>query len=70
MANRKYKNAVQERKARERSNRLYKSRAQTPFTIRFHNVNDKEVIARLKSVPNRCDYIRKLVLKDIEKEEG
>lgn len=69
MANRKYKNAVQARKAKERINRLYKSRAQTPFTIRFHNINDADVINKLKTVPNRCDYIRKLVRNDIQKEE-
>lgn len=70
MANRKYKNAVQEHKARARSNRLYKVRAQVAFTIRYHKVNDCKVIEKLKTVPNRCDYIRHLVLEDINKEEG
>lgn len=65
MANRKYKNAVQERKAKTRINNAYKKRAQTAFTLRYHNVNDADVIAKLKSESNKIDYIRKLIRKDI-----
>ncbi len=68
MANYKYPNARARAKAIDKRNRKYKREKQTAFTIRFHNVNDKEVIERLNSVPNRCDYIRKLVLKDIKEE--
>jgi hypothetical protein len=69
MANRKYKNAVQERKARTRINNAYKKRAQTAFTLRFHNVNDSKIINRLKEQENTTNYIRGLVTADMEKEE-
>lgn len=38
----------------------------TPFMFRFHNVNDGKVIAKLKSAPNKVDYVRQLILKDID----
>lgn len=37
----------------------------TKFTIKYNNKDDAEVIFRLNTVPNRTDYIRQLVLKDI-----
>ncbi len=66
MANRKYKNATQAHKAQLRADYKYKRKAMTPFTVRFHNVSDAEVIAKLKNVDNRCDYIRQLVLEDLK----
>lgn len=68
MANYKYKNDIQRRKAIARSNKEYKKRAQKAFSLRFHKVYDEAVITKFKSVPNITDYVRKLVLKDIEKE--
>lgn len=69
MANRKYKNAVQERKARNRTITKYHTRAMKSFTFRFHNESDSAVIAKLKSKENKNDYIRQLILNDIQKEE-
>lgn len=68
MANRKYKNAVQERKARTRITTKYHTRATTTFTFRFHKENDKDVISTLKGKDNKNDYIRQLILADIRKE--
>lgn len=70
MANRKYRNIVQARKARNRSDRKYKAHAQKAFTIRYHKVNDSAIIAKLKSVPNKVDYIRQLIIQDIQKERA
>lgn len=67
MANRKYKNAVQERRARTKANNAYKKRSQVAFTFRYHKVNDKDVIDRIMSVPNKIDYVRQLILSDIKK---
>jgi len=39
----------------------------TNFGIRFHNENDKDVIERLRTVPNKTDYIRQLVRADLNK---
>ena len=65
MANRKYANAVQERKAKNRITRKYHVRAMKAYTFRFHKVNDADVIAKLDSSTNKNDYIRRLILKDI-----
>ena len=69
MANRKYKNAVQERKAKNRITSRYHKRAMKAFSFRFHKVNDKAVIAKLRSVDNKNDYIRQLIIKDIKEED-
>ena len=37
--------------------------------IKFHTINDKEIIEKLKEQDNLNNYIRTLILKDIESEE-
>ena len=66
MANRKYKNAVQERKARNRLITKYHNKAMKSFTFRFHKESDRDVIATLQSKSNKNDYVRQLILKDIK----
>ena len=39
----------------------------TAMTIRWMNDSDRDVIQRIQSVPNKADYIRKLIRADIEK---
>lgn len=39
----------------------------TTMMIRWMNVSDADIIAKLQTVPNRADYIRKLIRADIEK---
>lgn len=69
MANYKYPNARARAKAIDRQNRKYKREKQTAFTIRFHNINDKAVIEKIKSQSNKIDYIRQLIIKDIKEED-
>lgn len=69
MANRKYKNAVQERKAKNKITNRYHTRAMKAFTFRFHKESDSTVIAKIQSKENKNDYIRQLILSDIQKEE-
>lgn len=38
----------------------------TQFSISLNNLSDKTVIEKLRETPNRADYIRKLVERDIE----
>ncbi len=38
------------------------------FVTRFSKASDKLIIEKLESVENKTDYIRQLILKDIEKE--
>lgn len=33
----------------------------TQLSVRFHNENDKDVIAYLESVPSKADFVRKLI---------
>lgn len=39
------------------------------INVRFNNVTDADVLARIDEVPNKADYIRKLIRADIEKGE-
>lgn len=45
----------------------YHKKACTTISVRFHNVNDRDVLAQLNSVENKTDYIRQLILNDINK---
>ncbi len=39
----------------------------TTITVRFSNKKDAEIIQKLESVENKTDYIRSLILKDLNK---
>lgn len=43
----------------------YHKRACTTISVRFHNKNDQKVLDKLGSVENKTDYIRQLILNDI-----
>jgi len=45
----------------------YQKANMTAVKVRFHNTSDLEVINKLNSVPNKTDYIRQLILADINK---
>ncbi len=66
MANVKYLNARQRTRAKNKQNIEYKKRAQKPYMIRFHKVNDADVIAQLERQENKTDYIRQLIRADIK----
>lgn len=40
------------------------------YTFTFNKVNDKEIIEHLDNVPNKNDYIRQLILEDMQKQRG
>lgn len=64
-----YKTEKARKKAIANSINDYHKRETTCFTIRFSNKNDATVIEHLKSQSNKGNYIRQLILKDIEKKE-
>ena len=33
------------------------------------SISDKDVVDKLKSIPNKCDYIRSLIRQDIKKRD-
>lgn len=45
----------------------YQKTTMTAVKVRFHNVHDRDVINKLQSVENKTDYIRQLILADINK---
>ena len=47
----------------------YHKRETTCFNVRFANKRDATVIEHLRNQPNKSNYIRQLILKDIEKKE-
>lgn len=51
-------------KARAEASKKYKQSNEKRYTVIFHAKYDKNVIEVLESVPNRTDYIRKLILKE------
>lgn len=57
---------------RERRNETYSKYHKKSFKnyhIAFHLANDAEVIAKLEEVPNKIDYIRSLIKRDINEEK-
>ena len=72
MPARKYKNKKTAKLAANRRSNMYNKEHRTPFLFRFSNdvEPDKSIIAKLNSVPNRSDYLRKLILEDIEKNKS
>ena len=63
----KYKTNKQKQKARNKVVASYQSKATRCINVRYHLVNDKEILNKLDQVPNKGDYIRKLILADIHK---
>ena len=61
----KYKNNYQARKARVKQINGYLKNNSTSFSFRFMNDKDSAVIEKLKKVSNKSDYIRQLIIKDI-----
>ena len=64
-----YKTEKARKKAKEAYINTYNKNETTCFTIRFSNKNDSTVIEHLRNQPNKSNYIRQLILKDIEKKE-
>jgi len=64
---------VLSRKQREKNDQAARERWRKANTkivnIRFRLDEDKEVLDKLATVPNKADYIRNLILKDIKQGE-
>lgn len=48
------------------ANIRYQKKAMTAFTIRYHNVNDADVIDYLRSLDNKNDFVRQAVRRSIK----
>lgn len=42
----------------------------TQFTMKLNNVTDSDIIARIKSMPNKQGYLKRLVREDIQRTNG
>lgn len=63
MANFKYQNNVQRKRAIAKSNNEYRKRSYKAYTFRFHKVNDKDIIETLDHQDNRLQFIKKAIRK-------
>ena len=65
----KYETVEQKKKAANDSNNAYHKRSMRLIGLRFHKMSDAEILRKLDSVGNKTDYIRQLILDDIEKKD-
>lgn len=63
---------MEKRKEKNRTDykNQYQKETATRINLVFRNGNDSEVIEKIKSVPNKTDYIRQLVLNDINSKQN
>lgn len=64
--NRKYTTDKQRQAAAAKQRQESLNRTMKAISIRFHKVNDADVIAMLDQQENKADYIRQLIRADIE----
>lgn len=60
----RYASAEEWKKSLAKRQNEYKKANMITISIRYHNVNDKDVIDWIKQQPNQADYIRQLVRAD------
>lgn len=55
--------------ARLRATKKYEKNNVTQLCIKYVTKNNQEILDKLNSVPSKADYIRKLILADLEREK-
>ena len=55
--------------AKMRANSTYEKKHIRQFLLKFHKSYDGAIIEKLDSVPSKNNYVRQLILKDLEKEK-
>lgn len=55
--------------ARLRANNKYAKKNVSQICLKYITKNNKEILEKLNSVPNKADYVRQLILKDLEREK-
>lgn len=70
--NKKYTTEKQRQKAISKQISESHSRTTRCINVRFHLEYDRDILEKLDSVPNKADYIRRLIRQDIasKKEEN
>lgn len=55
--------------ARLRANNKYVKKNVSQICLKYVTKNNKEILEKLNSVPIKADYVRQLILKDLEREK-
>jgi hypothetical protein len=55
--------------ARIRANNKYAKNNVSQVCLKYVTKNNQEILDKLNSVPNKADYVRQLILKDLEREK-
>lgn len=55
--------------AKLRATKKYEKKNIRQILLKFHKTHEAEIIEKLDSVPSKNNYIRQLILKDLEREK-
>lgn len=55
--------------AKMRANSKYEKKHIRQILLKFHKTHEAEIIEKLDSVPSKNNYIRQLILQDLEREK-
>ena len=55
--------------AKMRENNKYAKKNVSQICLKYITKNNKEILEKLNSVPSKADYVRQLILKDLEREK-
>lgn len=65
----KYETDEERKRAKSDSNNAYHKRTMRLIGLRFHKKSDAAILMKLDSVDNKTDYVRRLILRDIEEND-
>lgn len=55
--------------ARIRANNKYAKKNVSQICLKYVTKNNREILEKLNSVPSKADYVRQLILQDLEREK-
>ena len=55
--------------AKLRANNKYAAKNVSQVCLKYITKNNQEILEKLNSVPNKADYVRQLILQDLEREK-
>ena len=55
--------------ARLRANNKYAKKNVSQICLKYVTKNNREILEKLNSVPSKADYVRQLILQDLEREK-
>lgn len=55
--------------ARLRAQIKYEKKSVSQVCLKYVTKNNKEILEKLNSVPSKADYVRQLILQDLEREK-